>query len=175
VTGRFLATGSRDILLITTRSAKGNVRELIPSQLETDMSQRNYVVGYNARHKWPFGHQLLRRAAVHVVHDDVVAPVFVEEDIVDLGDARSGAVELSEFRELPLRARFLEKSPVAILDKEIGLEIEECDVVGIVPVFPEATLSRDGSEIRGHVARIAGKQDGRDTERRVDAHQPDRW
>jgi hypothetical protein len=39
MTGVFLATGSRDILLITVRRAEENVRELTPSQLdsETDM------------------------------------------------------------------------------------------------------------------------------------------
>ena len=85
------------------------------------------MVGYNARHNGLLVHQFLHRVAVYVlVHDNVVAPVLIGEDIVDLGDARSGAVGLSECRELPLRARFLEKSPVAILDKEISLEIEEC-------------------------------------------------
>jgi hypothetical protein len=48
VIGEFLAARSSDILLITARSAEGNVRELTPSQLETDMKSTKYVVGYKA-------------------------------------------------------------------------------------------------------------------------------
>jgi hypothetical protein len=43
VTGRFLAPGSRYISLITARSAEGNVRELTPSQLETDMKSTTEI------------------------------------------------------------------------------------------------------------------------------------
>jgi len=41
---------------------------------------------------------------MYVVHDDVVTHVLVGEDIVDLWDARSGAVEHSKGREIKIRS-----------------------------------------------------------------------